>query len=75
MKPGVSHKSRSSRLDSDRETEVPILALNQTRIYPFPEDVACTRLTVEWTSKPHSICDLDLEIHLYDERVRLYYFE
>jgi hypothetical protein len=53
-----------------KKDEVPIPNLNPTRVFPFPEDVGCTRLTVEWTSRPHSICDLDLEIHLYDERAR-----
>jgi hypothetical protein len=52
-----------------KKDEVPVPNLGPSRVFPFPSDVNCVRLTAEWTSKPHSICDLDLEVHLYDERV------
>ena len=51
-----------------------VINLNQHEPFPIPSDVDCLRFTVEWTSKSHSICDLDLEILFYDERVsRLMY--
>ena len=36
----------------------------------LPEDVDCARLVLEWISKQQGIvCDLDLTLYLYDERV------
>ena len=44
--------------------------VEQNGIYTFTSDVDTTRFTVEWTSKYGMICDLDLHVYCYDERVR-----
>jgi hypothetical protein len=49
--------------------EVPKLGLNET--YTFSSKTTGTRLAVEWISTNGMICDLDLYVLLYDERVRV----
>ena len=48
--------------------EIPKLGLNES--FYFTNKVTGIRLAVEWISTNGIICDLDLYILLYDERVR-----
>lgn len=50
--------------------EVEARVLAQKECMYFPDDLDCARLVLEWISKQQGIvCDLDLQLYLYDERV------
>ncbi len=54
----------------NEENECPTLDIKEC--FYFPPDFDCIRLMVEWVSKQQGIiCDLDLNLYCYDERVRL----
>ena len=55
------------------DIEVKSLAPKES-IY-FPDDLDCARLVIEWISKQQGIvCDLDLNLYCYDERVSVIMF-
>jgi hypothetical protein len=57
----------------EKPTEEPeIKSLAQKESIYFPDDLDCVKLLIEWVSKQQGIiCDLDLNLYCYDERVCL----
>lgn len=52
--------------------EADIKVLAQKEHMYFPDDLDCARLVIEWISKQQGIvCDLDLNLYCYDERVSM----
>ena len=50
------------------DAEIP--QLDPPNSFELPEDVDNLRIHTEWTSKVYGIiCDLDMSLHFYDERV------
>lgn len=50
----------------------PAQILEAKESYYFPEDYDCIKMVVEWVSKQQGIiCDLDLNMFCYDERVKM----
>jgi hypothetical protein len=50
--------------------EVEVKSLAQKESLFFPDDLDCAKLIIEWISKQQGIvCDLDLNLYCYDERV------
>jgi hypothetical protein len=66
--------ARCSSFDvMEKPTEEPeINSLSQKESIYFPDDLDCVKLLIEWVSKQQGIiCDLDLNLYCYDERVCL----
>lgn len=50
------------------DLDVRVLAQKESMF--FPDDLDCVKLLTEWVSKQQGIiCDLDLTLYCYDERV------
>ena len=52
--------------------EIEVKYLAQKESLYFPDDLDCAKLVIEWISKLQGvICDLDLNLYCYDERVMI----
>ncbi len=56
---------------SDMHREEPEYKLEVNNDFLFPDYLSSVKFTVEWTSRSRMVCDLQLQIYCFDERVSL----